>query len=84
MSDQPKMRTAEDALRDPRPGDRWRDDGGVPLFVSATGNDATTGRRVVVYRSPPDHWEHVVLMKSFKRRIRNAEVLHVAQEGGGE
>lgn len=76
------MRTAEDALKDPRPGDVVRVGGrygGTYLDVTETDLPfrdlryfTSDGREV---HTSLAHWHSLT---------SDAEVLHVAQEGGGE
>lgn len=85
-ANQPKLRTAEDARRDPRPKDEFRKrnitrlvtglftlPGGATSKVQCVDNYANGGV------SHP--WPRLA---QFQAWAKSAEVLHVAQEGGGE
>ena len=87
MSEQPKMRTAEDALKDPRPGDEVAGPviklrvvmmesnvAGLVAVTAAIAHREKAFDERFTRRFTRDQWQAFM--------TKNAEVLHVAQEGG--
>ncbi len=81
MSDQPKLRTAEDALRDPRPGDDFKKKTARVKVVTFTPNGCHLEMRGRMCDLPLWAW-HDDNVKKWREWSMDAEVLHVAQEGG--